>query len=57
MLHRIGASSVEELFAEVPPEGRVQGLLRLPQGGEIGHERRKQRFALRPGGQREEPTA
>ncbi|HOJ20401.1 MAG TPA: aminomethyl-transferring glycine dehydrogenase subunit GcvPA [Armatimonadota bacterium] len=30
MLHRIGASSVEELFAEVPPEGRVQGLLRLP---------------------------
>ena len=40
MLARIGASDVEELFADIPQDQRLSGLLDLPKAmGEIGVER------------------
>jgi len=48
MLARIGVSSIDALFAEVPPSARLDGLVDLPRAiGEIEVERAIARMAAR----------
>src|SRR6516165_10353326 len=48
MLRRIGVDNVEALFADIPPEKRIEGLLDLPRAmSEMAVERKLAAFSAR----------